>query len=86
MSGPQRDDDAARFFGNAFIAIGWLVLGLGGLCTLVIGVLSTTGVGDSGGNASLEDWILPIGMLATGCASLWIGRASKRGARRPPDV
>lgn len=84
MSAPQRDDAVIRFFGNAFIAIGWLVLTLGGLCTVVIGVLSVTGVGDSGGHASLEDWSLPAGMLASGGASLWIGRMIKRSQRPPP--
>ncbi|HEX3365335.1 hypothetical protein [Phenylobacterium sp.] len=85
MSAPQRDDAVIGFFGNAFIAIGWLVLTLGGLCTVVIGVLSVTGVGDSGGHASLEDWGLPAGMLASGGASLWIGRTIKRSRAPPPD-
>jgi hypothetical protein len=86
VSAPQRDDTVIGFFANAFIAIGWLVLTLGGLCTLVIGVVSVVGVGDGGGHASLEDWSLPATMLAFGGASLWIGRTIKRGQRRPPDA
>jgi hypothetical protein len=84
MSEPSRDDAVIRFFGNTFIAIGWLALMLGGLCTVAIGVLSVIGVGDSGGHASLEDWSLPAGMLAFGGASLWIGRRIKRSLNPSP--
>jgi hypothetical protein len=84
VSEPRRDDAVVRFFANAFIAIGWLALTLGGLCTLAIGVLSVIGVGDSGGHASLEDWSMPAGMLASGGASLWIGRSIKRTLAAPP--
>ena len=87
MSEPQRVDPVVRFFGNTFIAIGWLVLTLGGLCTLIFGGLTLLG-GDNV-HTSLEDWTLPIGMLAFGGATLWIGRAIKRGHLRPdvdPDV
>ncbi len=83
MSEPQRDEAATRFFGNAFIAVGWLVLTLGGLCTLAVGVLSFTVAGEP--HTSLEDWTLPGGMLACGGASLWIGRAIKRSLRTPPS-
>lgn len=85
MSELRRDDAVVRFFANAFIAIGWLMLTLGGLCTVAIGVLSVIGVGDSGGHASLEDWSLPAGMLASGGASLWIGRRIKRGLTKGPS-
>lgn len=72
----------ARFFGNAFIAIGWLVLTLGGLCTLIFGGVIFFG---SGVRTSLEDWTLPGGMLAFGGASIWIGRAIKGDHERRPD-
>ena len=83
MSAP-RDDAAIRFFGNAFIAIGWLVLTLGGLCTLIFSAIALTPHGDF--HSSLEDWSLPIGMLASGGASRWIGRTIKRSLRRPQAV
>jgi hypothetical protein len=82
VSEPRRDDAVIGFFGNAFIAIGWLVLTLGGLCTLLIGGLTLFGGGDV--HSSLEDWSFPLGMLAFGGASLWIGRTIKRSRAKPP--
>jgi hypothetical protein len=79
MSEPRSDDPVIRFFAGAFIAIGWLVLTLGGLCTLIFGV---GGLVDSQFRTSLEDWIVPGSMLAFGGGSLWIGRAMKRGLNR----
>jgi hypothetical protein len=77
MSEPRRDDPVIRFFGAAFIAIGWLVLTLGGLCTLIFGAMTLNAMGEF--HSSLEDWTLPIGMLAFGGASIWIGRTIRRG-------
>ena len=54
MNAPQRDDAAIRFFGNAFIAVGWLMLTLGGLCTLIFGGLVLSGGATA--HTSLEDW------------------------------
>jgi hypothetical protein len=84
MSEPPRDDAVIRFFGGAFIAIGWLVLTLGGLCTVIFGSMAL-GV-DNEFRVRLEDWGLPLGMLASGAASLWIGRTIRRSAARavPP--
>ena len=79
MSEPRRDDAVLRFLANGFTAIGWLILTLGGLCTLIFGALSF----DGGTHMSLGDWMLPATMLATGAGFLWVGSAIRRAMSSP---
>jgi uncharacterized membrane protein HdeD (DUF308 family) len=79
MSEPQ-DKAVLRFFGGALLAIGWLSLTLGGLCTLIFGVMAVTEGRQY--HFALEDWMLPAQMLLFGGACLWAGRAMRRSAAR----
>jgi hypothetical protein len=63
------------------LAIGWLALTLGGLCTLIFGAMALGG--DHEFHIALEDWTLPGGMLLFGVGCIWAGRAMRRRARRP---
>lgn len=87
MSEPRRDDAVLRFFANGFTAVGWLILTLGGLCTLIFGAVILS---DSRAHTSLEDWILPATMLAVGAGCLWVASAIRRAMASPrkgdPDV
>ena len=80
MSEPRGDTAVLRFFANALVAIGWLMLTLGGLCTLIFGAMA---VGDDREfRISAGDWMLPGAMLAIGGGALLVGRAIKRGVKR----
>ena len=79
MSEPA-PDPVLSFFGGAMIAVGWLALTLGGLCTLIFGVMAVSG--DHEIHIALEDWTLPGGMLLFGAGCLWAGRGMRRSARR----
>jgi hypothetical protein len=72
----------ARFFGGALLAIGWLSVVLGGLCTLAIGFFSAVGIGDHQSHYALEDWIPPAVMLGFGVGCIWAGRQMR--AHKPP--
>jgi hypothetical protein len=76
MSEPRRDTTVLRFFANALMAIGWMILGLGGLCTLAFGAMTLLTSGEF--HTSLGDWTLPGSMLAVGGGLLWLGRAMRR--------
>ena len=73
MSEPRRPNAVLDFFANALMAVGWLVVGLGGLCTLMIG---TFGLGQ--GHTSLGDWMMPATMLAIGGGLVGLGLAVRR--------
>jgi hypothetical protein len=75
-------DPVARFFANALVAIGWLVLTLGGLCTVIFGTLALSS--DHEFRVRLEDWTLPGSMLAFGGGCLLVGRAIRRGLTKAP--
>jgi hypothetical protein len=78
MSEP-RQDAVLMFLANALVGIGWLILGLGGLCTLGLGIM---------GDRRLVDWLMPLTILAVGGGLMWAGgrlrttldRKAKRGA------
>jgi len=71
------------FFANALLAVGWLSVVLGGLCTLAVGFFSVVGIGDSGaGHVALEDWVPAFTMLGFGGVCVWGGRALKRRVQR----
>jgi hypothetical protein len=80
MSEPRRDTAVLRFMANALMAIGWLIVGLGGLCTLAFGVMPLLTNGEF--HTSLGDWMLPGSMLAVGGVTLGIGLAIRRAIRR----
>ena len=84
MTDPRSDHAVARFFANALIAVGWLVLTLGGLCTVIFGLLA---VGDDHEfHISTGDWMLPLSMLAVGGGFLGTGRAIRRASIKAPPA
>ncbi|MGZ3376163.1 MAG: hypothetical protein ACXU8S_06165 [Phenylobacterium sp.] len=82
----RQPDPLLAFFGGALLAIGWLSVVLGGLCTLAVGFVSIAGVGDSGGgHLALEDWIPALVMLGFGAGCVWAGRRMRRPASEGTD-
>ncbi|HLZ73710.1 hypothetical protein [Phenylobacterium sp.] len=77
-----KSDPVLVFFGGALLAIGWLSVVLGGLCTLAVGFFSIVGVGDHEGHVALEDFMPAIITLGFGAGCVWAGRRM----RRPPET
>lgn len=76
-------DPLLRYLAGVLTAVGWLMIGLGGLCTLGIGILS------SERHLPLTNWLMPATILAVGGALIWGGmrlrRSLKPTAGRGPD-
>jgi hypothetical protein len=82
MSEPRHDTAVLAFFANALMAIGWMILGLGGLCTLAFGAMTLLTSGEI--HTRLGDWMLPGSMLVIGGGLLWLGRAIRRALTNSP--
>jgi hypothetical protein len=79
---PPPGDPVQRFFANALIAVGWLILTLGGFCIVIFGLLA---VGDRHEfHIRMGDWMLPLSLLAVGGGTLMVGRGIKRAIGRAP--
>ncbi len=83
MSETRPDSAFLRFFAGALVAIGWLVLPLGGLCTLIFGVMAVSEGRQF--HFRLSDWMAPAQMVVFGGGCLAAGRAMRRSAKQPRD-
>jgi hypothetical protein len=75
MSEPQ-PDALRRFLIGVLTTVGWLIIGLGGLCTLGTSVLSGEG------HMPLWNWLIPAAILVVGGGLVWAGRHLGRSLDR----